>query len=273
MPSATSMVTPPERYASISDALISAAIYGMFRFTESEQAKTRIEAIQNAFVTSRFSPDAKEDKATEGVPAIRLWIRGFDVSEEEETQGFLGHYADIMAASLAKGKYTLIARKVALPLKNHPHKRTPTRSHPNWGHPVLRILKNKQRRFKTPEEALEVLMRLHEEFPDVTIPNPTKLYAMVYNRKLKPPVQKYVFEIKTHKEGGFFIDYRVNMPTAKKPATNKPKPSINENTKTAVDKEEVTGYFTSKVALERTKKKRKIPVKKATSSKAKKTTD
>lgn len=259
--SESTVTTISERYATMNDALISASVHGLFRFSEIEQGEKRLQAIQGAFVTARTTPTSAMKTEDNRLTGVRLWVRGFDVSEEEEAQGFLGHYADILLAPLAEKKYTLIARRVDLPLKRHPLKRVLNRSHPNWGHPVLRIVKKKKRVFDSVEEALTLLMRVHEDFPDVTVPNPTKLYAMIYSRSEKPPVQKYVLEIKPHETGGFFIDYRVNTFAPRKPKVKTPPIiEVKSESKAAVakDSEAKDGYFASKVTLDRAKKQKPV---------------
>jgi hypothetical protein len=110
----------------------------------------------------------------------------------------------------------------------------------------LRDIK-KKRIFGTINEAARELERLHEEFPEVSIPGENRLMIILYERVegVKSPVQKYKFEVKAIPEGGFFIDYKRN--DKKKP----PAPLSQQPT-------DPQGYFTAMVKL---KKSRKKPVK------------
>jgi hypothetical protein len=97
---------------------------------------------------------------------------------------------------------------------------------------------------KSFSQAQEEMMRIHEEYPEISIPLTNKLYIIIYSKEHKPPVQKYLLEIKTLDEGGFFIEFGENNYQA--PATPQKEESPEEIPQ---------GYFTSMIALKKRKKK------------------
>ncbi len=217
------------RYATANDATIEAVIHEMFRFTSIEQAKARLKAINETFITSKHQfdsvPEAKEN-------TLILWIKGYSVTEEEDEQGFYGHYAMVAIKEIKGGKYTLHATKLESELKRHPQRKLVKQKHPNWGHPVLRKLKAGKELFTKIEEAQKLLERLHEDFPEVSIPTPTKLHLMIYSAASKPAVKKHVLEIKASPSGGFIIECReseIKKKLDKKKSVNQSKPRIKLN--------------------------------------------
>ena len=232
-----------KRLATEKHPTIEAITNSLFRFEKFEQALARLEAVKNYFILSNKLPK-DEDENT-----IKLWIRGYQIDADEEKQGYLGNYAAIKVKEI-DGKFTLTADKQRIALKYHPQRKRPKRKHPDWGHPALRVVR-KGTTFETIEEAQKILGQIHEEYPDISIPNTNKLFVIIYSKALNmtPPVQKFILEIKASRDGGFFIEYKAN--NYKK----------NETPMTAVaakdkEKEErkAQGHFTSKVMLQKAKK-------------------
>ena len=234
------------RLATEKHPTIEAVINGLFRFEKIEQALARLEAIKNNFIISSKLPKDDDENS------VKLWIRGFQISEKEEKDGYLGNYAQIGIENVA-GKFRLLAIKQDIALKYHPQRKRPKRRNPDWGHPALRIVK-KGIVFDDIEEAQKILAQLHEEYPEVSIPNTNKLFIIIYSKALdmKPPVQKFVLEIKPSREGGFIIEYKVNNHQKKTKVDAKPKG----------EEKKAVGYYTAMAALKKNKRKSSIKKKK-----------
>jgi len=240
------------RFASLDQPVIEAATQGLFRCSTLEQASEWLERITQQFIISKQQPEERD----ESTPSIVLWIKNYERTPDEESQGFLGNYALMQCTPTDDGKYTIMAEKLETELKYHPQRKRQIHRHPNWGHPILRKIK-KGRVYPSAEDVQADLQKLHEEYPDTTIPCTQKLYLMIYGKAEpgKSPVRKYVFNTKVHEDGGYCVEYEENMYTTPAP--------------TAADKADVSadvpsGYFTSMVELRRTKKKKPNQVSKPT---------
>lgn len=245
------MTRKKKGYASVQQPIIEAmAAGGMFRFPTEEQAKERLNSLREGFILSKQQPEENPESA------IVLWVKGFELTDQEIKDGYIGNYALIAIAKTDDGKfYTINTTKLDSELKYHPQRKRVKHRHPNWGHPILRGIK-KGRVYETPEEVNDELQRLHEEYPDISIPCPGKLYIIIYTREKMPPAQKYVLTPKIREEGGFIIECEENTYEAPPiPAKKAPE-------------EAPQGYFTSMVALRR---KRKPPA--AAAGKTEKTED
>ncbi len=251
------------RLATEKHPTIEAITNGLFRFEKKAQALARLETIKSHFIISSKLPKDTDENT------LKLWIRGYDITEDEQKQGYLGNYAAIKVIEL-DGKFTLNAEKQRIALKYHPQRKRPRGKHPDWGHPALRIVK-KGLAFDNLEDAQKILNQLHEEYPEVSIPNPNKLYIIIYSKgkeATSSPIQKFILQIKNARDGGFFIEYRANKyekKTAGTAATAKTTgaASAGKQTTTAEAPENRTkGYFTSMVELKKASKKRKTPVRK-----------
>ncbi len=195
----------------------------------------------------------------EALPAsVRLWIRGFDLSEEEREKGGRGNFAYIRCVPKDEGKYTLRVEKDPVSVRKHPERNRPKRSHPDWGHPLMRPVKNKTI-FDNIDEPREILEKLHEIFPNVSIPLGNKMYVILYSKTYgkKNPTRKFVLEIKIadQEEGKFYIEARENDYERKGPPVKRSKTPDEEAKEGKDGDEEVQGYFTSLVALKRKPKK------------------
>lgn len=246
-----------KRIATIKHPTIEAVLNGMFRFEKAEQAISRMAAIREFFVISKEQPEHEA--------AVRLWIKGFSLSEDEQKEGYIGNFAIIRPRKVGDGKFTLYAEKDTIELKLHPQKLRPKRKHPDWGHPILRSIRKKQM-FPSVEEAQAILLKMHEEYPDVSIPVTGKLYIIIYTRTQRPPVQKYVLEIMVGDAGGFYIDCRENTYESTQKAIAATEAGETKPADPAFTGE-APGYFASMVELKRSKKKRKTPLRQAATKK------
>ncbi len=245
-----------KRIATVKNPVIQAVSQGLFRFENEEQAKDLFKRISNNFIISK-----EQDKDGN---TIKIWIKGFSITPEEKKEGFLGNYASIKIVQKDK-KFTLTAEKQVVELKRHPQKIRPKQKHPDWGHPILRrVLKKKA--YKTMEEAEKDIQRLHEEFPEISIPGGDKLYLMVYNKDLAKsntnPTQKIILKIHPTDTGEFLINYVENrkkkvLPPLPKsaaatPATaGSPEAAANAATSPTGSTPAQKGYFSAMVEMKR----------------------
>lgn len=232
---------PAKRLATFDHPLIGAIAEGLFRFVDKEQAMRRINELRNEFVV------AKEQKV-EGQPYnLKLWIKDYALSEGEIKQGYRGHFAGISIIRLENGKYSLAMTKIEVPLNLHPQKTRPRRSHPDWGHPVLRQLE-KNPVFDDVEKARAMLMALHEEYPNISIPGMNHLFIMIYSKDYAKsdaiPVKKYKFTITSLENGKFQITHQENI-KKKNPVVR----TVTENAEKPAE-----GRFTAMIKLKRKKK-------------------
>lgn len=245
------------RYADVSDPTLEAIIYQLFRFNTEAQAQEKLDSLKETYITSKHQIP-KQDH-----PSIILWVRGYEVTKEEEEKGGFGNFALISYKKLEDGKLTLYAMKLDADVKRHPQRKRLKQPHPNWGHPILRRVKPKKKVYETVEEAQGMLEQLHSEFPDISIPVPNKLFIIIYSRQTKPPIQKYVLEIKAHEQGGFWIDYYLNDYQEKKQLPHQQKEEAKAQKPQSEEEKAAQGYFSSMVALKRNKKRKKPPIQEA----------
>ena len=223
-----------QRLGSEKNPTIEAVINGLFRFDDYQQAKERLEAIRQNFVISAKLPKEEDKENT-----LKLWIRGYELDEDEEKKGYLGNFALLKIKKLKDEKYTIEAVKQRIAVKYHPQRKRPKRKHPDWGHPCLRIVKN-EKSFETLEDAQKILAQLHEEYPNISIPSVNKLFIIIYSKAEKPPVSKYILEVKPDKKGGYYIDHRKNTYKRNQVPEKQSKPEENSQPQ---------GYFSSMVKL------------------------
>lgn len=201
-----------KRYASVLDKPIKAMIQGTFRFAEAADAQKKIEEQRSDLIFSK----AKEGE--EGECRDKLWIQGYEITEEEGKQGFLGNFAEL-EVKWRSGHCTILAKKVKIPVKYHP-KKDNVGEHPGWGHSLLRQVR-KGSSFRSIEDARDRLSRLCQEYPKVTIPTLEKFYIIVYSKEYGPSrTRKFVFR-PIEREGSVIIDYYENRnqtPIARKKA-------------------------------------------------------
>ena len=230
-----------KKSATVRNPSIEAVVKELLRLPNEQSALDKMENIREHFVVSKQQIEDGKN------PSLMLWIKGFDVSSEELKKGYLGHFAVIAPKMLEDKKFTLTATKVEFELAKHPQRKYQAKKqrHPNWGHPVLRKIKKGVKNVSL-EEAASMLIKLHEEYPDASIPGDLKLYLMIYQKpnKGEKPIKKYVFEIEQdleHEGQCDIIYYENTYGQTDKPAT----PPVDQ---------EILGRFTARAMM---KKKRK----------------
>ncbi|MDG1286457.1 MAG: hypothetical protein P8P30_02710 [Rickettsiales bacterium] len=240
-------MAPKKKYASVKNPTIEAIISENFRFAEPDQAQTRLEALRETFITSRLPEDIDPDPKE-----LKLWIRGYGLSANMREKGYIGNYARFEIKRAEKGKWTLSPVLLSIDKKYHPQRRQPPSRHPNWGHPIMRDIK-KNRVHTAVETAQNELARLHELFPEVSIPLTNKMYIMVYQKTDDglPPIKKWVLEIKATDDGsGFYID---NYPNTYQADAREKAAGASGGTEPP-KKQEAVGKFTSAALLKSSRK-------------------
>lgn len=231
-----------KRYANISNPTIQAVISGMYRFATAQEAIEQLQTLRRHFIIAKKQINNPEH------PSLILWIKGFGLEAGDEKHGVIGHFA-IVTFQKNDGRYTLFANKMSVDYREHPQRTQVSRNNPNWGHPILRAVR-KGKTYATIEAAQAELTALHETFPKVSIPNPAKLFIMIYcsDRPAKERMVKHVLEIQTNPQGQYVISCREN--------TSKPKqkPKTPQADAAPAQANAPQGSFTAKIALARTKK-------------------
>lgn len=237
------------RIAAADLPVIEATLKQLYRFSTIEQAVNRLNQIREEFEI------ASVQEGAEG-PMVKMWIKGFSITDEELKEGALGNYAVITPRKVAEGHIILHAEKVETPVAKHPQRVRPQQKHPNWGHPVLRSLK-KKKTYDSIEEAQAELELLHREYPEASIPGIGKLFLMIYEKlpdgQKGSPTRKYVLEIKSDDKGRFHLTARAN--THQKKAPKKAVPNFTTPNAEAPVADPVRGRFTSMIEAKRFKKK------------------
>lgn len=242
------------KYATAKHPSIEALVHGLYRYKEKKQALDRLKQIRTHFVLSKEQPPSTADD-----PKLLLWIKGFEVTPEEEQQGYTGHFALVSITTIKSGIFTLKAEKQVTPVQSHPQKKRLQSKHPNWGHPVMRAVK-KQKLYKTIEAANAELELLHTEFPEVSIPGQGKLFIIIYEKRegIAKPTHKIALEIQAQTGGGFRITHRENEKTAV--------PKVSAPVKTVLAQDDIKtpefsmpGHFASVEAVRKLNKRRRAP--------------
>ena len=193
-----------KKYYAFSDhETIQAMAHSLFRFQTIAQAQLITNRLAEEFILAPKLSDPGDKKA------IVLWVRGMEVTPEEQGLGYLGNFGKISMHKLPSGKWTLTLAKMTVPLNKHPLRKAMPRAHPNWGHPVLRSAQ-RNKTWPTMKDAVDQLMKLHEEFPEISIPGLDTLKIKVYARaeKGKSPVQRVELKIVRRGEGMYAIEIR-----------------------------------------------------------------
>lgn len=179
-----------------------------YNFRTKEKARIILDKISKKYITSR--KDENEDYPDD---AIKLWIKWFDVSQEEREKGYKGNYAWIRIQEVNRNQYTLKIEKVHVPLNFHPQKRIQRKANPNNGHPLLRRI-DKGELFNNKEDALLILKDLHNQYPQTSLiaTEDDKLYIQVYSKDYTPkPFKRFILRVVENEMGTFRINRTENI--------------------------------------------------------------
>lgn len=230
-------MSPSEKhYATMHNPTIIAVVNEMFRYNTEAEAQAQIKVIERFFVTSRKQITRSK------TPSVHLWVKGYELSEDDEKQGILGNFA-VVSYRKRDSKFVLFAVKMHTDAKDHPERKTPKRDTPNMGHPIIRAATN-QKRYETIEAAQAELARLQEQFPQVTILNPGKIYIIIYigSRPARQRLVKHIIEIMPAEGGGYLLNLKENEKKVPPPRKRDTTPSV--------------GKFTAQVSLGKHKKRK-----------------
>jgi len=236
--------------ATIEDPFIAASIEARFRFADIGQAQNALDKIIRNFLLAKDSPPVDENGKHN---AIKIFIRGFAVGEEEKAKGYRGNFALISIKKVSGGRFALIGEKLDIDVSHHPERERPKSRYPNWGHPILRAVE-KGKIYPDLKHAKKELRLLHEEYPEATIPGEDTLHVLIFTRKenKEKPLEKIVIKLQVQSEGGVKLALKGKgagkaSGEAKKPLAIKPsEPS---------SKPEIRGKFTGLVVEKRKKRK------------------
>ena len=243
-----------KHYAFAEHETIQAMVHSLFRFQTLEQAQLITNKFAEEFSLAPKFSDPLDKKS------FVLWVRGLDVSEEQRKQGYLGNFGRITMHSIPSGKWTLTLARMDIALRHHPLKKSVPKPHPNMGHPVIRAASRKKT-WPSMQAAAEQLMKLHEEFPEISVPGLNKLKIMTYVRaeKGQSPVQRLELQVVKRDEGVYIIEIKQNL-RKHFPALPVQQPHENEvNIPAATVTPELPadqpGYYAKLVSKRRKKKK------------------
>jgi len=234
-------------YAYAEHETVQAMLHSLFRFQTAMQA----QLISNRFADEVIlSPKMRDPKDRE---AIFLWVRDLDVTEEQRKNGYLGNFAKISLIKLPNGKWTLNMVRVDIPLAKHPLRMKMARRYPNSGHPTLRGAA-RGKTYTSMQAASDALMKMHEEFPEVSIPGVNRLKIMCYRKaeKGQSPIQRLELAVVKRDEKVYVIDVKVVG------ADNVKRPVAEAIAKATQEKPtpEVSGFYTAMVTKKRARKKK-----------------
>lgn len=190
-------------YAYFEHETVQAMLHSLFRFQTPMQAQLVSNRFADEVILSPKMSDPRDRTA------IFLWVRDLDVTEEQRKLGYVGNFAKISLVKLPNGKWTLSMVRVDVPLNKHPLYVKVARRYPNSGHPVIRAA-SRNKTWPSMQEAFAQLMKLHEEYPEVSTPGVNKLKIMTYRKaeKGQSPVQRLELSVVKKDEGVYGISIK-----------------------------------------------------------------
>lgn len=202
---ATQQSEPRQRmYLNTNNNLVRKLLSGTYRYNTYDSACEMLKTIRENFVVSKKLV-AYEDAEDPG--QLIVWIRGFELTEDERNKGYVGNYVHVRITQEADHKFHISLRKMVTELSDHPQRRRPPSPMPDWGHPILRDVK-KGRQYVDREEAERELSRLVHAFPDISrTEGPDRLRIMIWNSVTKKPM-KFILEVVDGNDGRFKISER-----------------------------------------------------------------
>ena len=237
-----------KHYAFSEHETIQAMLHSLFRFQTLEQAQNISNKFAEEFTLAPKLSDPLDKKS------FVLWVRGLELTDEQVKQGFLGNFGRITMHPLPTGKWTLTLTKMDVPLRKHPLRKPVPRPHPNMGHPVIRAA-TRQKVWPTMQDAADQLMKLHEEFPEISVPGINKLKIMTYAKaeKGKSPVQRLELQVVKRGDGIYLIEIKQNIgkPAPKPMPQFAPNPPLNQPS----PEQNPQGKYTKLVSKSRKKRK------------------
>lgn len=186
------------RYAHIDDRDIRAIADGLHSFKSKSEALAKLTKLANMYIISKENENLGDNE-------LHLWIDGFEVTPEERNNSLIGNYGLIRVIE-ADDLFVLELEKDVRG-SGHPHRKRKMRHHPDFGHPLLRLVRKGRAKYTTEIEAQEALKRMYMDYPNVCIPanNFLRLYLMIFSRAHEgSPVKKYILNTEVI-DGSFVI--------------------------------------------------------------------
>jgi hypothetical protein len=193
-------------YAFTRHHLIRPLLSGMRRFESAAEVADHFQEMRKAFKVS--------DKRAAGEPsgALVLWVRGYEVTNEERARGYVGNYMTLTAQR--HGHYYIARIKKRFePLSRHPlgaRNMSKHRPNPDWGVHVLRnaqgnALGHKVRVYDSRGDAEADIDWLKEEYPKATsILRQGRLGVLIWDPKRSTgprPARQFVLYVKKVDDG------------------------------------------------------------------------
>jgi hypothetical protein len=159
------------RLAFVGHELVDAALSARYRLPNKAEGTAKLKQLARYFTHDSLTDDT-----------LTLWVRGFALTPDEITARFMGNFAVLRLQPInPDDRWTITAKKLDMPLSDHPQKARIQHRHPNWAHPIMATIR-KKKLYDSMEDARLVLDKLHHEFPTVSIPGPDKLAILVYSK-------------------------------------------------------------------------------------------
>jgi hypothetical protein len=217
--------------------IIEAIFAELYRFKTQEDAENKLHDIETSFVKSKHISEQYPDK-------VIIWIRGYALTNEERDAGCLGNFALIHIKPIKNKRFTLAAIKIIAPADKHPVRKRKSAKHPDGGYWLMRQIK-KNWRYDSIETAYADLIKMAEDFPEISIPARNKLYTILYQKNTDNllPLQKVVLEVEAADNGKFII-------TCKENTYNRDEKK-KQHSSTHAQPTQSQGHFTSMIQLKR----------------------
>jgi hypothetical protein len=209
-------------YAFAEHDSIQAMLHSLYRLQTFEQAQMITNQLAEKFILAPKFSDPTDKKS------FVLFVRDL-MTPEQSKLGYLGNFGKISIHKLPGGKWTLTLTVLDVPLKKHPKRKTVPRPHPNMGHPLLRSA-SRNKTWPTMQAANADLMKLHEEFPEISVPGVNRLRIMTYIKAEKgtSPIQRLELNVVKRDEGVYAITIK-NMSKTRRQIPPQ-QPSVTEDT-------------------------------------------
>jgi hypothetical protein len=203
-----------KKLANTSNPIISELLNGFLIGATKDDVGKKLDIICEYFIMS------KEENLPDGADGIlTFWIRGFEVTEVERKNGYLGNFVTVYILTYDK-LYCARAHKVfTSDNKRHPAKINNSKSqrHPNYGYPAVRFARS-GKSFKSLEVVTELIKNLRFDYPEVSImAHERKIYFILwdpahdYSEDTEKSVSKVVMKAKYEKEGSWLLSLESNQ--------------------------------------------------------------
>jgi hypothetical protein len=183
--------------------LIRTLLSGARRFDEQAEVDEHFQAIRQIF---KVSDSRALDEPT---GTLVLWVKGYDVTDEERREGCIGNYMKLIP--VRQGDHFIVrVRKRPEPATRHPARNSKKQTHPNWGVRALRTAQGNPDRkrgkpYKSRAEAEADIDWLREEYPEAVSDERQGRYGVLIWDPLRSkgprPVRQFAIYVKKADDG------------------------------------------------------------------------